>query len=93
MFFIEEEIIGDISWDSSGVVSKLGDGIVTIKGLNNILAGERITIGENNIEALVLNIENNYSKAVLFGSDSEVRQGDIISRTNSIMRIPVGLNH
>ncbi len=92
MFFIEEEIIDDISWDSSGVVSKLGDGIVTIKGLNNILAGERITIGENNIEALVLNIENNYSKAILFGSDSEIRQGDIIARTNSIMRIPVGLN-
>ena len=92
MFFIEEENIDNISWDSTGIVSKLEDGIVTIKGLNNVLAGERIVIGENGIEALILNIENNYSKAVLFGSDSEVKQGDTVARTNSIMRIPVGLN-
>ena len=34
-----------ISWDSTGIVSKLKDGILTIKGLNNVLAGERIVIG------------------------------------------------
>jgi len=58
MFFIEKKIINDAIWGSSGVVSKLEDGIAMIIGLNNILVGERIIVGENNIEALLLNIEN-----------------------------------
>jgi hypothetical protein len=46
---------------------KLTDGIATIEGLNDVLAGERVLIGVEKIEALILNIESRYAKGVLFG--------------------------
>lgn len=69
---------------------KLTDGVATIEGLNDVLAGERVIIGDG-VEALILNIENRYSKAVIFGNEREIRQGDFVKRTNSIINVPTGL--
>lgn len=81
-----------INWNSYGVVVKLADGIATIEGLNDVLVGERVIIGNSNIEALVLNIEHRHSKAVVFGNEREIGQGDLVQRTNSIISVPTGLN-
>lgn len=59
--------------------------------MNDVLAGERVIIGDG-VEALVLNIENRYSKAVIFGNERDIQQNDLVQRTNSIMSVPTGLN-
>lgn len=84
--------IQQINWNSYGVVVKLADGIATIEGLNDVMVGERVVIGNSNVEALVLNIENRYSKAVIFGNEREIGQGDLVQRTNNIMSVPTGLS-
>lgn len=59
--------------------------------MNDVLAGERVIIGDG-VEALILNIENRYSKAVIFGNERDIQQNDLVQRTNSIMSVPTGLN-
>lgn len=81
----------EIDWNTYGVLVKIADGIATIEGLNDVLAGERVIIGDG-VEALVLNIENRYSKAVIFGNERDIQQNDLVQRTNSIMSVPTGLN-
>src|SRR5256885_155274 len=39
---------------------------------------------------MVLNLEKKFSKAILFGSDTKVSQGDRVTQTNSL--VSVGVN-
>lgn len=60
--------------------------------MHDVLAGERIIIGADNVEGIILNIEKRYSKAVIFGNDRVVRQGDLVQRTTNIITVPTGLS-
>ena len=68
----------------------MADGVATIAGLENVLSGELVVIG--NVKGLALNIEKRYVKVVIFANESSVSQGDIAQRTDSIVNVPVGMN-
>jgi len=73
-----------------GTVISMADGIATVSGLPGVLAGELVTFGD--IQGLALNIEKRYVKIVVFASESNIKQGDICERTESIINIPVGFD-
>ncbi len=72
-----------------GQVLSVGDGIARIYGLDNVQAGEMVEFN-NGTKGMALNLENDNVGVVLFGSDSGIKEGDTVKRTNSIVDVPVG---
>jgi F-type H+-transporting ATPase subunit alpha len=72
-----------------GTVLSVGDGIARIHGLDNVQAGEMIAFN-NGIQGMALNLEADNVGAVIFGNDSEIREGDTVRRTGTIVDVPVG---
>lgn len=89
---IQEQLAGVQSakeLEEIGKVLQVGDGIVTIYGLNNVKSGELVEF-ENGINAIILNLEEDSVGAVLLGKSTEIKEGDIVKRTNRIASINVG---
>lgn len=72
-----------------GTVQTIGDGVASVVGLEKVAYGE-IVVFQSGIKGMVQNISKDHIGCILFGSDSEVRQGDKVSRTNKTAGIPVG---
>ncbi|HEY1047565.1 MAG TPA: F0F1 ATP synthase subunit alpha [Bacteroidia bacterium] len=71
-----------------GTVLQVGDGIARIHGLNQVQSGELIEF-ENGMKAIVLNLEEDNIGAVLFGSSTQIKEGDTVRRTGKIASINV----
>ena len=72
-----------------GKVLSVGDGIARIHGLDNVQAGEMIEFS-NGIKGMALNLEADNVGAVIFGSDAQIKEGDVVKRTGTIVDVPVG---
>jgi len=72
-----------------GSVLSVGDGIARIHGLDNVQAGEMVEFS-NGVQGMALNLEADNVGVVIFGSDSEIREGDVVKRTGTIVDVPVG---
>ncbi len=72
-----------------GRVLSVGDGIARVHGLDNIQAGEMVEF-PGNIRGMALNLETDNVGIVIFGSDRDINEGDIVKRTNSIVDVPSG---
>ncbi|MGC6400762.1 F0F1 ATP synthase subunit alpha [Sphingomonas sp. FW199] len=73
----------------TGQVLSVGDGIARIHGLDNVQAGEMVEFA-NGVQGMALNLEADNVGVVIFGSDSEIKEGDTVKRTNTIVDVPVG---
>ncbi|OWK29374.1 F0F1 ATP synthase subunit alpha [Sphingomonas dokdonensis] len=73
----------------TGQVLSVGDGIARIYGLDNVQAGEMVEFA-NGVQGMALNLEADNVGVVIFGSDSEIKEGDIVKRTGTIVDVPVG---
>lgn len=74
-----------------GTVLSVGDGIARVYGLQNVQAGELVEF-ENGTKGMVLNLEKKTVGIVIFGTDREILQGHIVSRTFTSVSVPVGEN-
>jgi F-type H+-transporting ATPase subunit alpha len=72
-----------------GRVLSVGDGIARVHGLDNVQAGEMVEF-PGNIRGMALNLEIDNVGVVIFGSDREIKEGDTVKRTKSIVDVPVG---
>ena len=72
-----------------GRVLSVGDGIARVYGLDNVQAGEMVEF-PGGIQGMALNLESDNVGVVIFGSDQDIGEGDIVKRTKSIMDVPVG---
>ena len=72
-----------------GRVLSVGDGIARVYGLDNVQAGEMVEF-PGNIQGMALNLESDNVGVVIFGSDRDIKEGDVVKRTNSIVDVPVG---
>jgi F-type H+/Na+-transporting ATPase subunit alpha len=72
-----------------GQVLSVGDGIARIHGLDNVQAGEMVEFS-NGIKGMALNLEADNVGVVIFGSDAEIREGDVVKRTGTIVDVPIG---
>ena len=73
----------------TGQVLSVGDGIARIHGLDNVQAGEMVEFA-NGVQGMALNLEADNVGVVIFGSDAEIREGDVVKRTGTIVDVPVG---
>ncbi len=72
-----------------GQVLSVGDGIARVHGLDNVQAGEMVEFA-NGVKGMALNLEADNVGVVIFGSDAEIREGDTVKRTGTIVDVPVG---
>ena len=73
----------------TGQVLSVGDGIARVYGLDNVQAGEMVEFA-NGVQGMALNLEADNVGVVIFGSDAEIREGDTVKRTGTIVDVPVG---
>jgi F-type H+-transporting ATPase subunit alpha len=79
----------DAEVSETGTVLSVGDGIARIHGLDNVQAGEMVEFA-NGVQGMALNLEADNVGVVIFGSDSEIKEGDVVKRTGTIVDVPVG---
>jgi F-type H+/Na+-transporting ATPase subunit alpha len=72
-----------------GQVLSVGDGIARVYGLDSVQAGEMVEF-ENGTKGMALNLESDNVGIVLFGSDRDIKEGQTVKRTGSIVDVPVG---
>ena len=72
-----------------GRVLSVGDGIARVHGLDNVQAGEMVEF-PGGIRGMALNLENDNVGVVIFGTDRDIKEGDTVKRTKSIVDVPVG---
>ncbi len=72
-----------------GQVLSVGDGVARVHGLDNVQAGELVEF-PGGIRGMALNLEADNVGVVIFGSDREIKEGDTVKRTGSIVDVPVG---
>src|SRR5437667_11216011 len=78
-----------VSVDEVGAIISVGDGIARIHGLEKVMAGEMLAF-PHNVFGLALNLEEEEVGAVLLGESSELKEGDVGKRNNTIMAVPEG---
>jgi F-type H+-transporting ATPase subunit alpha len=72
-----------------GQVLSVGDGIARVYGLDKVQAGEMVEF-ENGTRGMALNLETDNVGIVIFGTDREIKEGQTVKRTGSIVDVPVG---
>src|SRR5450432_632354 len=75
----------------TGQVLSVGDGIARVFGLQNVMSGEMVEFPTAGLRGMALNLETDNVGIVIFGDDRNIREGDTVSRTGSIVEVPVGL--
>src|SRR6202011_560836 len=78
-----------VSVDEVGAIISVGDGIARIHGLEKVMAGEMLAFPHNFL-GIALTLEEEQVGAVLLGESAELKEGDVVKRTNTIMSVPVG---
>ncbi|MBK6412748.1 MAG: F0F1 ATP synthase subunit alpha [Alphaproteobacteria bacterium] len=79
----------DATVSEIGQVLSVGDGIARVHGLDNVQAGEMVEFA-NGVQGMALNLEADNVGIVIFGSDAEIKEGDQVKRTGTIVDVPVG---
>ncbi len=72
-----------------GTVLAVGDGIARIHGLDQVQAGEMVEFS-NGTQGMALNLEADNVGVVIFGSDADIKEGDVVKRTGTIVDVPIG---
>jgi F-type H+-transporting ATPase subunit alpha len=78
-----------VSVDEVGAVISVGDGIARVYGLEKVMAGEMLAF-PHDVFGIALNLEEEEVGVVLLGESQELKEGDVVKRTNTIMSVPVG---
>jgi len=75
--------------DEISQVVSVGDGIARVYELNKIQVGKMVEFASG-VKGMALNLENENVGIVIFGSDTAIKEGDIVKRTRSIVDVPIG---
>ena len=89
---IREEIAryrGEIDVQHVGRVLEVGDGIAQIFGLSNAMVGEMLEF-ESGARGQVFNLEETSIGAVIYDRCEQIKEGDTVRSTGSLLAVPVG---
>lgn len=89
---IKKELSGyeeKLKMESVGTVLQVGDGIARIYGLDDCMSMELLEF-PHGIFGLALNLERDNVGVIIMGSDTGIKEGDIVKTTGKIIQVPVG---
>jgi F-type H+-transporting ATPase subunit alpha len=79
----------DVDINEIGKVVGIADGISTVYGLNNVMAGEVVEF-DNGARGLVLNLEEANVGVVVLGTSAGIIEGMSVKRVGELLKTPVG---
>ncbi|MDA1079453.1 MAG: F0F1 ATP synthase subunit alpha [bacterium] len=74
--------------ESVGTIMSFGDGVIRVKGLESVQAGELVDIGEGQF-GLALSLEKKDTAIVALGAAKHISTGQTVKRTGRILSLPV----
>lgn len=74
---------------NEGTITAIGDGVIRIYGITNVMQGEMIALPKNQF-AVALNLERDSVGAVVMGPYTNICEGMTVKCTGDILRVPVG---
>ena len=80
---------GKLDVSDFGTVIQVGDGIARVYGLDNCMAGELVQFNDD-VYGMAQNLEEDNVGVVILGSDREIKEGDIVKPTGTVVEVPVG---
>lgn len=72
-----------------GHVVQVGDGIAIIYGLDKAMAGEVIEF-PTGVYGMIQNLEEDNVGAIVLGPYTDIKEGDIVTKTGRVVDVPVG---
>ena len=84
-----EDFSSKVESDDVGTVITVGDGVALVYGLDKAMLGELVEF-PGHIYGMVMNLEEEHVGCVLLGSDTEIKEGDLVKRTKQVVKVPVG---
>ena len=82
----------DAGFEKVGVVTRVGDGVAWVHGLDGCGFNEVVVIetADGDVEAFALNLMEDEIGAVLLGSDEKVAAGQKVRMKGEVLSVPVG---
>ncbi len=78
-----------LKMENVGTVLTVGDGVARIYGLDQCMMSEILEF-PNGVFGMALNLEEDNVGAVLFGSETKIREGDEVRTTGRLISVPTG---
>lgn len=78
---VKDQEVGQVIW--------VGDGIATVYGIDHAMYGEIVTF-ENGLKGMVQDIRRHEIGCILFGRETQIKEGTKVARTGKKAGIPVG---
>ncbi|MBW8381797.1 MAG: F0F1 ATP synthase subunit alpha [Youngiibacter sp.] len=76
---------------NSGTIVQVGDGIARVYGLEDCMEGELLEF-PGGVKGMALNLDFDNVGCVLLGAFEDIKEGDIVRKTDKIVEVPVGEN-
>ena len=77
------------NFDASAQESEVGTVLSVGDGIDQVQAGEMVEF-PGGVKGMALNLEADNVGVVIFGSDTNIKEGDTVRRTETIVDVPVG---
>ncbi len=84
-----KDFSSQLKLEDTGTVVTVGDGIVRIHGLEKCMLNELLEF-ENGVRCMAMNLEQDFVGAVMLGEDDDIKEGDVVKRTGTVVAVPVG---
>ena len=84
-----ETVNSKVSFEETGTVLEVGDGVAHVYGLDNVCANELVEF-ENGVKGVALNLEESNVGVILLNNVDKVTENMSVRRTGEIASIPVG---
>ncbi|MCH5326316.1 MAG: F0F1 ATP synthase subunit alpha [Duncaniella sp.] len=84
-----ENVNSQVSFEETGTVLEVGDGVAHVYGLDNVCANELVEF-ENGVKGVALNLEESNVGVILLNSVNSVTENMSVKRTGEIASIHVG---
>jgi F-type H+-transporting ATPase subunit alpha len=85
-----EQYKAQIDTREVGRVLEVGDGIARVYGLSGAMAGEMLEFKRTGVRGLAFNLEENSVGVIILGEYLEIAEGDEVTTTGQLLRVPVG---
>jgi F-type H+/Na+-transporting ATPase subunit alpha len=85
-----EQYRGQLDAREVGRVLEVGDGIARVYGLSGVMSGEMVDFKRTGVKGLAFNLEENSVGVIILGQYLEIAEGDEVSTTGQLLRVPVG---
>ncbi len=79
----------DVDINETGKIIAFADGIATVYGLNNVMAGEMVEF-EDGERGIVQNLEESSAGVVVLGKGLNLKEGMSVKRLGRLLKTPVG---